>query len=246
VERSLVRIGDLQWVELRPEQIPESDRLLQYGFQVEDAEALRIYLWFHGIPVPNAVSIGPTGNRSFTVRDPDGHSIEFIEYLAEGWPTRVARKAPGSKVLSNCMMHIGFDVYSMDKAMTFYRDTLGYVEIWRGTGNGEHLSWVQLRLPDDERNNYIEFMLYDEPLSLERLGVFNHFGLEVPSVPAAAQIVTKLEAFKAYPRALEHKVGTCRHRLSNLFDPDGTRAEFMERSTFDGSVTPSSSLPPPR
>jgi hypothetical protein len=32
---------------------------------------------------------------------------------------------------------------------------------------------------------------YDEPLTLERLGVLNHFGLEVPSVPSAMEEVSR-------------------------------------------------------
>jgi hypothetical protein len=52
--------------------------------------------------------------------------------------------------------------------------------------------------------------------------------------------------FREFPRTVEYNIGKCRHRLANVFDPDGTRASFMERGTFDGSVTPSATVPPPR
>jgi lactoylglutathione lyase len=243
--RAFVRINDLQWIELRPESAARTDRLIQFGFQVEQAEAMRAYLASRGVEVPGSTSLAETGNLGFHVKDPDGHMVEFVQHLPEGWPARAAGGSPGSGVLSHCLMHMGFDVFSMEASIAFYRDTLGCVELWRGSSNEKTLSWVQLKLPEDR--NYIEFMLYDEPPTLERLGVFNHFGLEVPSVPAAVEEASgRMQGLRRFPRRVEYSVGTCRHRLANVFDPDGTRAEFMERGTFDGSVTPSSTVPPPR
>ena len=39
--------------------------------------------------------------------------------------------------------------------------------------------------------------------------------------------------------------GINRKRQINLWDPDGTRIEFMEPNTVDGVPTPSSTAPPP-
>lgn len=243
-ERIFIRISGTQFIELQPEREPMTDRLIQFGFIVEDIEALQKYLASRGVAVPKATSIGSTGNPRFHLKDPDGHVVEFLQYIPDGWPLRTAGKMQGTNYLSTCLMHIGFTVYSLERSLAFYRDILDFTEIWRGSSDNKKLDWVQLRLPEDK--NYIELMLYDDPLSIERLGVLNHYGLEVPSVPAAVESLTKLPAFSSYPRAVVHKIGTCRHRLSNLFDPDGTRVELMERATFDGSVTPSSAAPPPR
>jgi catechol 2,3-dioxygenase-like lactoylglutathione lyase family enzyme len=245
VSHAFVRINDAQWIELRPESAPKTDRLIRFGLQVDDAKAMRAYLGSRGVAVPSSTSIGAIGNLSFDAKDPDGHVVEFIQYLPEGWPARVAGRSPGAGVLSRCLMHIGFDVSSMEDSMAFYRDILECVEFWRGSSDDRTLSWVHLKLPEDR--NYVEFMLYDEPPTLERLGVLNHFGLEVPSVPAAVEEVSRrIGGPRKFPRKVEYSVGTCRHRLANVFDPDGTRAEFMERGTFDGSVTPSSTVPAPR
>jgi catechol 2,3-dioxygenase-like lactoylglutathione lyase family enzyme len=244
VERAFVMVNKVQWVELQPEHRPKSDRLIQFGFQVEDAEAMRAYLAFKGVEVPDSTSMSAIGNRSFLVKDPDGHTVEFVQCLARGWPAKAAGLSPGPPALSTCLMHLGFDVYSLDKAMAFYRDILGCVEFWRGSSDERNLAWVQLKLPEDE--NYIELMLYDEPPSLEWLGVLNHFGLEVASMPATMEEASRRIGPKEYPRDVGYSIGKCRHRLANIYDPDGSRAEFMERGTFDGSITPSSSLPPPR
>jgi lactoylglutathione lyase len=243
--RAFVRINDVQWIELVPEKAPKTDRLVQFGLQVENAEAMRAYLAARGVAVPSATSVGVTGNMGFHVKDPDGHLVELVQYMPEGWPARAAGRSPGSKALSGCLMHIGFDVLSMEKSMAFYRDTLECTELWRGSSDDRALSWVHLKLPEDR--NYVELMLYDEKPTLQRLGVLNHFGLEVPSVPAAMeQVSRRMAGSRDFPRKVEYSIGTCRHRLANVFDPDGTRAELMERGTFDGTVTPSATVPPPR
>jgi catechol 2,3-dioxygenase-like lactoylglutathione lyase family enzyme len=244
IDRAFVMINEAQWVELRPEHAPKTDRLIQYGFQVADAEAMRTYLASRGVAVPASVGCSALGNPGFVVKDPDGHTLEFVQNLSDGWPARATGKGPGPQALSRCMMHMGFDVFSMDKSMAFYRDILGCIELWRGSMDDRTLAWVQLKLPDDR--NYIEFMLYDETPDLERLGVFNHFGLEVASIPAVMEEVAgRLKGAPWFPRRVEYSVGKCRHRLANVFDPDHTRAEFMERGTFDGSVTPSAAVPAP-
>jgi len=140
-------------------------------------------------------------------------------------------------------MHLGFAVASLDKSLAFYRELLGCVEFWRGSSNEETLAWVQMSLPDD--SNYIELMLYDQPPTLEWLGVLNHFGLEVTSMAATMEEASGRIGAKPYPREVSYSIGKCRHRLANVYDHDGTRAEFMERSTFDGQPTPSSTLPAP-
>jgi catechol 2,3-dioxygenase-like lactoylglutathione lyase family enzyme len=246
LERALARINGRQWIELRPELTPRSDRLVDFGFLVEDAEAMRAYLGASGMAVPPSASTGATGNLGFSVEDPDGHRVWFTELLPGGWPAREAGKAAGLAPMSACMMHLGFDVRSMEASMAFYRDILGCVEFWRGSDNGRTLSWVQLKLPEDPKGNYIEFMLSERQPSLEDLGVFNHFGIEVASMHMTMEEASRRLSERPYPRAVEYSIGTCRHRLANVYDPDGSRAEFMERGTFDGSVTPSSSLPPPR
>jgi len=241
---ALIRINDRQWVELRPESAPKTDRLLGFGLEVADAEAMRLHLQSRNWPVPDQTTISATGNLSFVVADPDGHAVEFVQLQPKGWPRRTTRGGDGaSRALSTCLMHVGFSVFALDKALTFYRDLLGCQEFWRGSQNDRTLAWVHLKLPED--HNYVELMLYDEPPSLEWLGVLNHFGLEVASIPETMEEASRRIGTRPYPREVAYSIGKCRHRLANVSDPDGTRAEFMERSTFDGAVTPSSTLPAP-
>jgi len=240
---TFVKINDLQCIELFPERESNTDRLYQVAFVVENIEALRLHLKSKGIGVPDAVQKGRIGNHNFSVKDPDGHVVEFVQYEGDGWTLRDSGKHMSDARISAHIRHAGFTVRSLDASLVFYRDILGCTETWRGSSDGKMLSWVNMQLPDSE--DYVELMLYKDPPSLERLGVLNHLCLEVPDMPAAADALVKRVAGSGYERPVEHKVGLNRRRLMNLFDPDGTRSELMEPTTVDGVPPPSSSAPAP-
>jgi catechol 2,3-dioxygenase-like lactoylglutathione lyase family enzyme len=241
-ERVFIDINELQYVELVPEVQPNTGRLVGYGFVTDDAEAMRTYLLSRGVEA-GKVAVGPRGNRSLAVRDPDGHELRFVERHAGVRPRGSAPDLADDRI-SRCLMHIGFTCFSLDASMAFYRDILGCAEMWRGSRDKKILSWVQLRLP--ESINYIEFMLYDTFPSLDRLGVLDHYGLEVPNMPDAKGLLEGRRGYTGYTRPLDNVIGACHHRLMNAFDPDGSRAELMERATYDGLPRPSRTEPPPR
>jgi catechol 2,3-dioxygenase-like lactoylglutathione lyase family enzyme len=242
LERVLVDINDQQYVELLPETQPNTGRLVGYGFVTDDVEAMRAYLVSRGVET-GKVTVGPRGSRSLAVRDPDGHEVRFVERHAGG---RARGSAPdfADDRISRCLMHIGFTCYSLQASMAFYRDILGCEEMWRGSRDKKVLSWVQLKLP--ESANYIEFMLYDTFPALDRLGVLDHYGLEVPDIRNSRDLLAGRSGYAGYTRPLENVIGVCHHRLMNTFDPDGSRAELMERATYNGLPRPSRTEPPPR
>jgi catechol 2,3-dioxygenase-like lactoylglutathione lyase family enzyme len=152
------------------------------------------------------------------------------------------KNLPDSRI-SRRIMHVGIAVASLEKAMAFYRDLLGFEEFWRGSAKGEELSWVNMRVPDGD--DYVEFMLYRNPPTLSRLGTMHHLCLEVPDIEAAKATLEARPARKDYPETLEIRTGINRKRQLNVYDPDGTRIELMEPKTVDGTPAPSSTAPPP-
>ena len=238
------KINDHQWIELFADREPGKDRLHQIAFETEDAEGLRSYLESKGIPVPARAAKGRTGNLNFTVTDPDGHIVEFVQYLPDSWTMRDKGKHLGEKSLSSHLKHIGFSVYELKRSMAFYRDILGCQETWRGSSDGKQLSWVNLKVPDG--SDYIELMLYEDTPSLVRLGSMNHMSLESSDLPGTAAKLESSATRVKYVRSLVVKTGVNRKRQLNLFDPDSTRVEFMEPGTIDGIPTPSSNAIPPR
>jgi lactoylglutathione lyase len=142
------------------------------------------------------------------------------------------------------MRHVGILVGALDPAMTFYRDVLGFKEIWRGSRDGKELNWVNMQVPDGQ--DYVEFMLYRDRPEPTRRGSQHHLCLFVPDIEKSLATLQARAADANYTRAMQINTGTNRKRQLNLYDPDGTRTELMEPMTIDGKVTPSSSAPPPR
>ncbi len=239
-----IKVNDDQFLELFPGLEAGADRLYHISFYTDDAEYLRAYLARQGVKVPDRVSKGRIGNLSFNVKDPDGHTVEFVQYLPGGWTVRDKGRFIGSASVSGRMRHVGVLVGDLDAAKRFYGDVLGFRETWRGSSSGTVLSWVNMKVPDGD--DYIEFMLYKDLPAPDKRGTPHHICLETPDLGQALKMLEARPSRKDYERAIEARVGTNRRRLANLYDPDGTRVELMEPTTVDGKPTPSSPAPPPQ
>ena len=236
-----IKVNDRQCVELFPERSPTEDRLYQVALIVEDIEAVRSHLATAGITVPEKAPKGRIGNLNFSIKDPDGHIVEFVQYTSDGWTLGDSGKHLGPARISARIKHLGFTVRDLDASLAFYRNILGCTETWRGSPDGERLAWVNVKLPDSDE--YLELMLLNEEPNWERKGVLNHMSLEVDDVPDAVEVVAARAHDGLYDRPLTHKVGINRKRQCNLIDPDGTRAELMEPNTIDG-MSPAWFQPP--
>lgn len=244
VRIAFIKINDYQYLELfaRP---PRGDGMLNHiAFYTDNAEQLRRYLISRGIHAPAKVSQGKTGDKNFTVKDPDGHTVEFVEYQPDGWAMQHRGKDMPATRVSNHIMHIGFTVGALARSREFYGDVLGFKEIWRGSSDGVTLSWVDLRVPDGK--DYVELMLYKQLPAQDKRGGANHISLMTPDIAQAVATLRSRAASLNYTRKIEIHVGHNRQRQANFFDPDGTRTELMEPFTIDGKPTPPSTAPPPR
>jgi len=244
VRIAFVKINDNQYVELFTDAPKEDGQLNHVALYTDDAHRMRYYLAEHGIKVPSTVVKGKTGNYNFTVSDPDGHTVEVVQYEPDSLTAKNDGKFIPSSRVANRIMHVGFLVRDLESAMKFYRDLLGFREFWRGSSNGTELSWVNMRVPDGD--DYVEFMLYTGSPSAQERGVKNHVALEVPQLEKAVAELETRPARKAYSREIKVQVGKNRKRQANLFDRDGTRVELMEPNTIDGQPAPSSTAPPPK
>jgi len=240
---ALFKIGDRQSVELVPEAAPATERLVHISLETDNAEGMRLYLKSRGIAVPDQVTKGKVTAFYFAVKDPDGHTVEFMQFLPDSWTSRdFGLHLPPTRI-SEHMSHAGVVVRHLDAALAFYRDVLGCTEIWRGSGNGRQLSWVNLRVPDGA--DWVEFMLYDKTPNLSRLGTDHHFCLLVADAAAAGETLNRRPLPAGAVLAARVRVGTDHKRQIHAYDPDGTRVEIMEPRTVDGRPAPSSDAQPP-
>jgi catechol 2,3-dioxygenase-like lactoylglutathione lyase family enzyme len=238
------KISDRQYIELFPESKPNTDRLNHISLETDNAEAMRLYLASRGVAVPKQTAKGRIGNSAFNIVDPQGHTVEIVQYEPDGWTVRERGKHMPAGRISTRMTHVGIIVTALDPEMKFYTDILGFKETWRGSSSGTELSWVNLRVPDGD--DYLEFMLYKDAPAPERRGTAHHLCLEVPDIASSLAVLQARPYREQYTRTLESRTGINRRRQANLYDPDGTRTEFMEPFTIDGKPAPSSQAPPPR
>lgn len=222
LKMTFFKVNDHQYIELSPDLAsPTEDRLSNIAFETTDVRALRDYLAAQGVPVPDTLKPGLAGNLSFMVKDPDGHSVEFVEYLAGSLHLENSDKFPPENRISQHMIHVGVTIRDRAAADRFYKDILGFQSIWYGGMTDDRVDWVDMRVPDGA--DWVEYMLNVRNPSPRTLGVMHHFALGVPDIQAAYKEVVA----RGY-NAEQPKIGRDGKWQLNLYDPDSTRAELME------------------
>jgi catechol 2,3-dioxygenase-like lactoylglutathione lyase family enzyme len=206
----------------------DDDRLDHVAFETVDVDALRTYLLDRGVAV--GVPVVEGGDRVLHIADPDGHAVEFVQYASGTAASRDPAPAASGRAISSRILHVGLTVASAAAADRFYKDVLGFSEIWRGGRTDAATDWINMRVP--EGTDYLEYMLVSGPVDRERLGTLHHVALLVPDIQAA------LEAVRARPGGWDAttvrtpSVGRNNRWQLNLYDPDGSRAELMEPFTM--------------
>jgi catechol 2,3-dioxygenase-like lactoylglutathione lyase family enzyme len=216
------KVNDHQYVEVFPElKDPKQDRLSHISFETTDAEQMRAYLASRGVKVPEKLEPRRDGNRGFDVTDPDGHDVEFVQYMPGSLHSRNFGKFLPDTRISQRMIHLGVVVQNQAKADTFYKDILGFRETWHGGMTDTETDWVDMQVP--EGTDWLEYMLNVHDPSPNVLGVMHHFALGVPSVKAGYETVLKRDIKPEQP-----KIGRDGKWQLNLYDPNFTRVELME------------------
>lgn len=216
------KVNDHQYIELFPTlKSPTEDRLSHIAFETTDARALRDYLAARDVPVPDRLKPGLDGDLSFMVTDPDGHRVEFMQYMPGSLHTRNFGKFLPATRVSDHIQHVGITVKDQAAADKFYKNILGFRVGWHGGRNDQTTDWVDMVVPDGK--DWLEYMLNVSNPTPKQLGGMHHMSLRVPSVQAGYKTVTE----RGY-KAGEPKVGRDGKWQLNLFDPDLTRVELMD------------------
>jgi catechol 2,3-dioxygenase-like lactoylglutathione lyase family enzyme len=218
------KVDDHQFIEVFPElEGPNQDRLSHIAFETTDAEQLRAYLASRRVDVPAKLEPMLDGNRGFDVKDPDGHTVEFVQLMPGSLDSRDFGKHLPDTRISQHVIHVGVTVRDRAAADKFYKDVLGFQEIWHGGMKDTETDWVDMRVPDG--TDWLEYMLNvgDNPSPRLR-GIMHHLALGVPSVNDAYKQLLKRD-----PKLPEKpQIGRDGKWQLNLYDPNLTRVELME------------------
>ena len=207
-----------QYVEIIPGLSgPDESRLVGIGFETANAKQLSAYLQSHGVKILGSLPAPDTG---FVLKDPEGRLVSFVEFNPNSGAAG-AIAADKARIISHHMIHVGFVVKDQMLEDRFYRDILNFKEVWHGGMTDTRADWVDMRVPDGK--DWLEYMLNVNNPTPRTRGVMDHLALGVPNVAAAYKEVLA----RGY-KAGEPKIGRDGKWQLNLYDPDFTRAEFME------------------
>ena len=216
------KVNDHQYIEVFPElKDPKQDRLSHVAFETDNIDQLRDYMASKGVKVPAKLEPMGDGNRGFEVLDPDGHLVEFIQYMPGSLHSKNFGKFLPDTRVSDHMIHVGVTVQDRAAADRFYRDILGFKDIWHGGMKDDRTDWVDMRVPDG--TDWLEYMLNVHDPDPHTLGVMHHMALRVPSVKAGYETVEKRGLNPKPPQ-----IGRDGKWQLNLYDPNFTRIELME------------------
>ena len=225
------KVNDRQYVLVSPElKGATEDRLVQIGFETKDAAQLRSYLAAHGVAVPAKLAKDADGNLSFTVTDPAGRTVEFVQYLPGSVQGRSNGKFLGDTRVSDHILHLGIHITDADleKQDGFYQGLLGFRPLWKGGMTDTHMDWISLEVPDG--GDWVEYMVNSRSdITPAQLGVMHHFCLGTLDI----QSVYRKVLDRGYKPPQEPHVARDGRWLMNLFDPDLTRAEVMIRKPVE-------------
>jgi catechol 2,3-dioxygenase-like lactoylglutathione lyase family enzyme len=209
---SFIKIDDTQYIELSTETPKNDGHLSHIAFYTDDILGLYEYLKSMGMSLSTTITKGRSGNSSFAIVDPDGHNVEIVQYEDDSRTSQEKGNHMPVTRTGTHIEHVGIATRSIEQAMSFYCDTLGFER------NGD-----KVRVAGGE--DRVEFGLYRKPPTPEFLGSRNHICLRVPDVQKAVTALTSRDSSIAIETHLLQR----RNLRANIKDPDGTRIELMDR-----------------
>jgi catechol 2,3-dioxygenase-like lactoylglutathione lyase family enzyme len=225
-------LSSTQFVEVLP--LPADagiNRLDHTAWNTEDAETLRRWLGGKSYKVPDHVERGSDGSLWFSVKDPEGNKVEFVQPLANLKPL----SAPDA--IGHHIIHVGEMVHSRAVEDTFYRDLLGFKPYWYGGMMDTRVDWVSQQSPDS--HDWLEYMLtYGNtpvgassgiPAGMKQhdLGVLDHFSIGVDSVDVAFNKLKDAGKLTGVDAQTHTQMGKDGKGQFNMYDPDNIRVELM-------------------
>jgi catechol 2,3-dioxygenase-like lactoylglutathione lyase family enzyme len=212
------KVNDRQFLEfVVDKQARDKKRLVSVSFETEDVVAMRQYIVSKGYPVPENVHTDGAGNEVFTISDPSGNYIEFIEFTKDGLHRRSKGQFLSDKRISVRIHHAGLYAEKITDNDSFYAQMLGFREM--------------LRYPEDR--NVPAIMLYLQiPDCVENIEHYspNDRNDSHPCflVEDMQETIYTLKERKVNETLGTPGIGKGKRWILNLRNADNTRVEFTE------------------
>lgn len=123
-----IKVNEFQYIELFAERRRTGGPLGHFALYTDSVKRMKNYLESRGVEPVDDIHKGKAGNSFFTIKDPDGHTVEIMQY-EPGSRTAESRGnfVPPGRV-SGRILHVGLRVKSVEVTERFYHDVLGFRE----------------------------------------------------------------------------------------------------------------------
>jgi catechol 2,3-dioxygenase-like lactoylglutathione lyase family enzyme len=250
----VLKVNDRQCIFLFPNPakiLPNGDNLDHLGLETDDAAALHDELVAKGLKV-GAVHKGRVGDLILTVKDPDGHTYEIVQFLPEGQLMHhQGQDLPAGRISAH-LRSVSISVADISASAKFYRDTLGFnachecTTACQGKESGScHSSRCDcVEVPNT--TDYVVLNPYEKKSGVEQPWAVSQYCLEVPDVAKTVDTLTQRAAQGSFPPPTPIIVDPEGNRETSVTDPDGMKVVIMEAHAADGKTPASSDAPPPK
>jgi len=178
---AFLKINDRQFIELYPRSDPsQSLGLMHVCYESNDLEALHAGYVQRGLTVSDVRKAG-AGNLLMTMKDPEGQTIEFTQYMPGSLHYEDRGKHLNVKCVSQMLIGATTTAHDVVAVRAFYIDKLGFREV----------AGSALRMPGDSRQELdtgtsgIQFGASDLK---QTAGVLSGLGLQVRSSPTTVTV----------------------------------------------------------
>ena len=217
-----VKVNDLQYLELFPGHSQNQGQLDHFALYTDDLTSMRIYLQSLGMYIAKDIHKGRIGDPFLTIRDPDGHLVEIVQYASNSLTGLSKGKFMPINRVSDHITHVGIVVSSEESAVKFYR-ALGFREFLRGGDTDGRSRWIDMQVPNG--TDYIELILTTGTVAEPKPQ--NHIGFASSDVRKTVALL-QARSTNRLLNSITVQTGGGLPPRTNIFDPDGARIEIME------------------
>jgi catechol 2,3-dioxygenase-like lactoylglutathione lyase family enzyme len=212
------KVNDRQFLEfVEDRQAKDKKRLVSISVETGNVDQMRQYLKSAGVKVPDQTSIDGAGNEVFTVDDPSGNHIEFIDFKVNGLHRQSNGRFLSERRISKRIHHAGLYAETIKDNDPFYVGILKFKEM--------------VRYPEDK--SLVPTILY---LSMgDCIENIEHYSPNDQNISHPCFLVDDMQetVYTLKDRKLNEAldkpvIGKGRRWILNLKNSDQTRVEFTE------------------
>jgi catechol 2,3-dioxygenase-like lactoylglutathione lyase family enzyme len=227
-----IKINDQQYVELFSSGARLAGELDHLALYTDDVAGMKAYVVARGIPLVDQLHKGRTGDEYFSIRDPDGHLIEIVQYQPDSWSAREKGNFVRPDRLSDRISHAGIVVGSMAASLKFYHEVLGFGTFAQDMHSGAVPQWANLRVPNG--TDYLVLHSRSPATASVRRNVEMYIGFASTNVERAASDLKSRAPVDSRSQVIAVETGMDKVRRTSVPDPDGIRIDFTESPASGG------------